>query len=277
MPSSTPLNMTMLAGARELLAAHARALPQRDDLCGAFCGALALRAAGIGGRGGDQLDQDAVALAAGSVVCAVADVGHLPYAEQGRRDYRLPIPRVEDGAVSGTTAAGLLEAIEALSGGRLAAMPYSGPWSAATLAGLFDAVAALARPVALLANLATHHLWGGRPRADQLLAYLLDGDPEGPPADWDVGHFVCVFGRLQGPGGSLYGVADTYPALGNGGVHLQPQERLAAAISRPDMPAGGVIVVAFARDAPVVRGSAAGLGLIEGIWDNGTVAREASL
>jgi hypothetical protein len=41
------LELTLLQGARELLAAHARELPQRDDLCGAFCGALALRAAGI--------------------------------------------------------------------------------------------------------------------------------------------------------------------------------------------------------------------------------------
>ncbi len=56
-------------GARELLAIHERELPQSDDLCGAFCGALALAAAGIDARDGEPLDQDAVALAAGSVVC----------------------------------------------------------------------------------------------------------------------------------------------------------------------------------------------------------------
>jgi hypothetical protein len=273
MSSSTPLEMTLLAGARELLAAHARELPQRDDLCGAFCGALALRAAGIDTCEDEPLDQDAVALAAGSVVGALSDAGHLPHGEAGRRDYRLAIPRIEDSAVSGTTAVGLRDAIEELSGGRLAAIPYSGPWSASTLAGLFDAAAALERPVTLVVNLATRHLWGGRPRVEQLLAYLLDGDAEGPPADWQVGHFACVFGRLQGPRGSLYGVADTYPALGDGGVHVQPQERLAAAIERRDMPAGGVIVAVDARDAPVVRASAAELGLIEELWDNGTVTR----
>ncbi len=47
MSPQAPLEMTLLAGARELLAIHARELPQRDDLCGAFCGALALGAAGI--------------------------------------------------------------------------------------------------------------------------------------------------------------------------------------------------------------------------------------
>ena len=55
-------------------------------------------------------------------------------------------------------------------------------------------------------------------------------------------------------------------------MHLQPQERLAAAIERRDMPAGGVIVVAGDEDAPAMRTGAAALGLIEGLWDNGTVA-----
>jgi hypothetical protein len=301
MATSTPLDLSLLPGGRALLAVHARELPQRDDLCGAFCAALALRAAGIDEHGGGPLDQDAVALAAGSVVSALADAGNLPHGERGRRDYRLALPFVDDPAVSGTTAAGLVEAVAELAGDRLAAIPYSGPWTAGTLGGLFDAAAALERPVTLVANLATRHLWGGHPRADQLLDYLLGGDPsdgdplgadisggdlsggdplgadlsggapDGPPPDWDVGHFVCIFGRLRGPGGSLYGVADTYPSLGAGGVHLQPQERLAAAIERRDMPAGGVIAIASVEDAPALRAAAGELGLAEGVWDNGTV------
>ena len=281
----TPLELTLLPGARALLAAHARELPQRDDLCGAFCGALGLRAAGIEEADGEEpLDQDAVALAAGSVVSALGDAGNLPHGERGRRDYRLALPFVDDPAVSGTTAVGLIEAVTGLSGGRLTAIPYSAPWTAGTLGGLFELAATLERPVTLVANLATRHLWGGHPRAEEFLGYLLGGAPEGsaadsgtrdgPPPDWNVGHFVCVFGRLRGPGGSLYGVADTYPSLGTAGVHLQPQERLAAAIERRDMPAGGVIVIAFAQDAPAVRAGAAALGLVEGAWDNGTVARE---
>jgi hypothetical protein len=276
MSSATPLEMTLLPGARELLAAHARELPQRDDLCGAFCGALALSAAGIETRGGDPLDQDAVALAAGSVVSEIGAPGHLPHGEAGRRDYRLTPAFIEDAAASGTTAAGVVDAIGSLSDGRLAAIPYAGPWTADTLAGLFGVAASLGHPATLVANLATRHLWGGRPSAAQLLAHLLDGASDGPPPDWDVGHFVCVFGRLRGPGGCFYGVADTYPALGNGGVHLQPEERLARAIERRDMPAGGVIAAAAAEDAPAVRAGAATVGLTEGAWDNGTVAREAT-
>ncbi|HEV3321870.1 MAG TPA: hypothetical protein VG147_06705 [Solirubrobacteraceae bacterium] len=284
MTAPFPLQTTLLPGARALLAFHARELPQRDDLCGAFCGALALHAAGIerfagerAGRTGEPkvqtgepIDQDAVALAAGSVVSAQQDVGNLPHGEAGRRDYRLALPFVDDAAVSGTTAAGVVGAIEQLAGGALAAIPYAGPWTAQTLDGLFELVAGLDRPVTLIANLATHHLWGGRARLDQLLDYLYDGEQSGPPPDWDVGHFVCVFGRVRGPGGSLYGVADTYPALGRGGVHMQPAERLAAAIERRDKPAGGVVVVLATDDAARMRAGARELGLREDVWDNGT-------
>ncbi|MCW3018396.1 MAG: hypothetical protein JWN10_704 [Solirubrobacterales bacterium] len=269
-----PLEMTLLPGTRELLAVHARELPQRDDLCGAFCGALALNAAGVAGRDGDAIDQDAVALAAGSIVSGARDAGTLPRGETGRRDYRLSIPTIEDHDVSGTTAAGLAEAITTLSAGALEAIPYAGPWNAATLTGVFELAAALEHPVTLVANFATHHLWGGRPSVNQLLSYLLDGDLDGPAPDWHVGHFACVFGRVRGPRGSLYGVADTYPALGDGGVHLQPQERLAAALERREQPAGGLFVVASAGDAATVRTGGAALGLAERIWDNGSVMSE---
>jgi hypothetical protein len=268
------LDVTLLAGARALLALHARELPQRDDLCGAFCGALALRAAGIEEHDSELIDQDAVALAAGSVVSALGDIGSLPRGEQGRRDYRLSLPFVDDASVSGTTAAGVAGAVVKLSGSELAAIPYSGPWTAGTLGGLFDVVAALERPVTLVGNLLTRHLWGGHPTPDQLLDYLFDGALAGPPPDWDVGHFACVVGRVQGPAGSLYGVADTYPSLGNHGVHLQPAERLAAALERREQPAGGVIVVANAADAATVRARAGALGLVEALWDNGTVTQE---
>ncbi len=276
MAAPAPLETTLLSGARALLAFHAGELPQRDDLCGAFCGALALHAAGVELPTGEPIDQDIVALAAGSVVSAQQDTGNLPHGETGRRDYRLALPFVDDAAVSGTTAAGVVGALERLAGGALATIPYSDPWTARTLDGLFELVAGLERPVTLIANLATHHLWGGRARLDQLFDYLYEGKQSGPPPDWDVGHFVCVFGRVQGPRGTLYGVADTYPSLGRGGVHMQPAERLAAAIERRDKPAGGMVVVLATDDAARMRTGARELGLREGIWDNGTVAAEVA-
>jgi hypothetical protein len=266
--------LELLPGARELLERHALELPQRDDLCGAFCGALALGAAGFADRGGEPVDQDAVALAAGSIVSGIRESGVLPHGESGRRDYRIALPQIEDSDLSGTTAAGLREAIVRLSSDALAVIPYKGPWDATTLGGLFNAAASLERPATLVANFATHHLWGGRPSVNQLLAYLFEGTQDGPPPDWKVGHFACVFGRVRGPRGSLYGIADTYPALGIGGVHVQPQERLAAALDRRDMPAGGMLVVVSAEDAETVRSGANAVGLIEGMWDNGTVTPE---
>jgi len=47
MASSPTLSVALLPGAEELLRVHARELPQRDDFCGAFCGSLALAAAGV--------------------------------------------------------------------------------------------------------------------------------------------------------------------------------------------------------------------------------------
>jgi hypothetical protein len=273
MAASPPIQLTLLPGARRLLALHARELPQRDDLCGAFCGALALGAAGIGESTGTILDQDAVAVAAGSVI-SPARVGTLPDGETGRRDYRLAIGEIEDSDLSGTTAAGVRDAVGELSAGALTAIPYAGPWNAATLAGLFELVAALPRPASLIANFATHHLWGASASVDQLLGYLLDGEQAGPAPDWHVGHFACVFARAHGPGGALYAIADTYPSLGNRGVHLQPQERLAAALERADMPAGGMLAVVCAEDVEVVRTGVGEIGLHEQIWDNGTTLPE---
>lgn len=274
MASAQTLELELLPGAGSLLAAHRRALPQRDDLCGAFCGALALHAAGIERYEGEQLDQDAVALAAGSVISASPDPRHLPLGAHSRRDYRLTPPLIEDATASGTTPAGLVRALEQISGGALAAIPLAGPWSTGALADLFDLASAVPRPLTIVANVATRHLWGGGPTAAQLLDYLLIGIQEGPPADWDVGHFVCLIGRMRGPGGTLYGVADTYPSLGRGGVHAQPAERVVLALQRPRMPPGGLIVIASAEDAAALRDGAGALGLREGAWDNGTVLPE---
>jgi hypothetical protein len=277
MGAAAGVEIRLLEGARELLSAHALELPQRDDLCGAFCGALALRAAGIERVGSEPLDQDTVAIAAGSIVSDSRDPDTLPHGEPGRRDYRLAIPGIDDPEISGTTAAGVVEAIAALGGETVEAIPLSGPWTRETLSRFFTEALACELPVTLIANLATHHLWGGHPGAVELLDCLYEGGEAGPPPDWDVGHFTCILGRARGPAGSIYLIADTYPALGNGGIHLQPEGLLAAAIDRRDKPAGGIIVVAARREAERLRGCAGELGLREEIWDNGTVTGEAAL
>jgi hypothetical protein len=277
MDATATLELKLLPGARELLRTHAAELPQRDDLCGAFCGALALSAAGIEQHAGEPADQDALALAAGTVVSRIPDITALPHGERGRRDYRIVPPMIDDASISGTNCAGVLRGIERVSGGQLAAIPYSGPWSAQTLDALFDALAALVQPTTLIANVATRHLWGGTPSTGALLAYLLEGIDEAPPPDWDVGHFVCVFSRTSGPGDALYGVADTYRSLGREGVHVQPRERLARALERPGMAPGGMIAVVARADAAAVRSALVPSGLREGAWDNGSPSAEAAV
>ncbi len=275
MEPTAQLDLTLLSGTRSLLRVHAREIPQRDDLCGAFCGALALSAAGIERWRGEAVDQDAVAVAAGTVVSRVPDLAALPHSERGRRDYRIAPPLIDDAAVSGTNCAGVVAALGELSGGRLAALAFGGPWTAQTLAAMFDAVAALSAPATLIANIATRHLWGAAASTSQLLDHLLDGSEDGPAPDWDVGHFVCVVGRSRGPGGDLYAIADTYPSLGACGVHVQPGERLARALQRPGMAPGGMIAAVAAADAAQVRAAASSLGLHEGVWDNGSATAEA--
>jgi hypothetical protein len=272
--AGSALALSLLPGARELLRVHARELPQRDDFCGAFCGALALAAAGLEDRLEAELDQDEVARAAGTTVSSVPHTSSLPAGERGRRDYRLEPPFIGEDEESGTNAPGLVRAIEDLSRGRLAAVPIDGPWSEATVAALFDAALELEHPATLVANVATRHFWGARASASQMLDYLFDGVLDGPPADWDVGHFTCVAGRVAGPRGVLYAIADTYPSLGLRGLHAQPQERLAPALRREGMAPGGVIAVVDSADAAQIRTRASAAGLHEGAWDNGSVVYE---
>jgi hypothetical protein len=272
--SGAELELRLLAGSRALLELHARELPQRDDLCGAFCAALALRSGGIAAHAGEPIDQDAAALAAGTVVSRVPDLAALPHDERGRRDYRITPPLVDAEIESGTNCAGVVRALEQLSAGRLEPIALRGPWTVATLDGLFELLAELERPTSLIANVSTRELWGSRARFDQLLGYLLAGELDGPPPDWDVGHFVCVIARTRGPRGSLYTLADTYPSLGRGGVHQQPCERLARALERPGKTPGGAIAIAASEDAAAVRAGAGRLGLSEGIWDNGSLPAE---
>ena len=222
------MNVTLLPGAQELLAVHARELPQRDDLCGAFCGTLALHAAGIEEFDGETVDQDAVAVAAATVVSAVRDDANLPLDERGRRDYRVPPRLIDDGRRRARRRAAWPAPSSSSPPGRSRHSPTAGPWPTGALAGLFELAAGLsARHV--VANLATGHLWGAGADAARCLrvcstardraSQRLGGRPLRLP-DWPV----------RGPGGSLYAVADTYPSLGSEGIHLQPQERLAVAL-----------------------------------------------
>jgi hypothetical protein len=262
--------MTPVAGADRLAELHAAELPQKNELCGAFWATLALRAAGIA-TAGEPIDQDAVGLAADSVISATPS-DDLPPGETGRTDYRVSFPTVEDSALSGTSVDGLVRALDSLSSGSVRVLPVAGPWTPESVAAVLDAAAAATGPCTPIANLATRHLWGSRTSPAALLGYLISGDPDlGAPPDWDVGHFVGLLGAVHGPRGTLVIVADTYRSLGWEGVHLQPLPRMADALARKgsDRPSG-VLLVALADDAPEIERRVRAAGLVLKTWDNGT-------
>jgi hypothetical protein len=264
------LRFTAVSGAEHLLELHADELPQKNELCGAFWGTLALRVAGVTGDG-DPIDQDAVGVSAGSVLSA-AQEDELPRGEPGRTDYRLSFPTVDDPAASGTSVDGLARALRELSSDRLAVLPVAGPWTPAAVRTVLETAAACTRPCTPIANLATKHLWGSRTSPSTALSYLASGNPEvGPPPDWDVGHFVGLLGWIDGARGTLVVVADTYRALGWEALHLQPVERLAHALARTGSGRpSGVILVASSDDGPDIEPRIRAAGLEMRTWDNGS-------
>ena len=250
--------MTILTrGADRLLELHAAELPQKDELCGCFWATLALRLHGEG-----PVEQDDVALLAGSAITSHGHRHVLPLGQAGRNDFRVELPLTDDDDASGTSAHGVVQAIAELAAGRLVALPVA-DLAAPALRALLRAAAEGTAPVALVANVQTGAFWGSHPSAAQLAAYLERGDlTAGPPADWSVGHFVGVLGLDEGRAGGLVLVADTYPAIGLGGVHLQPVEAVAASLG-----GRGVLVIAEPDVAARVADAAGG---VSDVWDNGS-------
>src|SRR5919106_6778786 len=128
--SGTQIEVDLLPITIEFLALHESELPQKDDLCGAFWAVLALRALDSDGLSETPLDQESVAIAAGTTISPPPNLEPLPPGESGRRDYARAIPVADDSGLAGTSASGLIRAIAALSGNRLCALPLTGTWDA---------------------------------------------------------------------------------------------------------------------------------------------------
>lgn len=257
LPDVSAADVMLLPAPARTAELHARMLPQKDNFCGAFCGAIALCANDI------DVDQDDVAVASGSLLPEVDGLGGLPPGASPRLDYRLSVPRVADDAITGTSARGLAHAVEELSGGAVEAVGLPAPLTADQVCRvLTDAGEAGAFAIA---NLRTEPLWASRPSPAALVAYLEHGEDVGEPAEWSVGHFCELAGILRGSAGTLIVLRDTYAQLGLGGHHLQPAERVAEALE------GRGILLVGPRGA-VPRPDDCTVGL----WDNGTpyAARE---
>ena len=264
-----------LAGAGEILPGpgdfvllHERTMPQKDQLCGAFWGALTLSAFG------HAASQEEVALRAGTTLAEGHPASWLPPGASPRADYKATIPISPDVASAGTSATGVAGTIEELSGDALVVVPVAGPWSSDTVVSLVEIAAAEVPECVLIANLRTRHLWGSHPPARLLLDYLLGRSVETPPPDWDCGHFLTIAACVGGPGGALVVLRDTYPQLGWDGYHLQPVVAVAAALERDDGHEGGVLCACevSAAESLTVRLGEAGFELRH--WNNGSPDRD---
>ena len=133
---------------------------------------------------------------------ALTDTARSPHGERGRRDYRLAMPvdrRLRRSRARPPPAARARS--RALRAERSAAIPYTGPWSAGTLDGLFELAAALERPVTLVANLATRHLWGGHAeRQPSCSPTCSTASRTARRPTGRSGHFACVVGRVARAG-----------------------------------------------------------------------------
>lgn len=256
----------MQARAASELGGEHTSLQQKDNLCGPFHVARLLRDAGITEWEGQPLDQDLVALRAGTLLPARTTGPQVPPDALSWSDYRyeLALAEPED---AGTQPGDLAHAMHELSQERLACVPLSGRWDGEVV----QRVVARGRAAGarLLANVRTGRLWGSRPPLHVLLA-LLDGHepPEPPAADWDVGHYVELLQLVCGAAGGLVVVRDSYPSLGWSGHHLQPPATLAAALMRGDGREGGMLAAVAPSDAAAVQAIAAELGLEVRLWNN---------
>jgi hypothetical protein len=240
---------------------------QRDNLCGPFHAARLLREAGVSEWEGVPVDQDLVALHAGTALPEQPLGPQAPAGSASLAGYRYELPLVA-GEAAGTTAGGLAQAIVSMSSHRLECVPLAGPWNVQAL----EALLARAPDIRarLIANIRTGPLWTSRPPIDALLAELRGAGDTGAVAgaEWDVGHFVELTDLVRGSGGALVLVRDSYPSLGWNGHHLQPARAVVAALQRGDGREGGVLAVVPAGGSGAVGELARELSLQTRMWDN---------
>jgi hypothetical protein len=272
------LETHLVPDVERLLALHVAELPQKDELCGPFWGTLALRLFGhTATPSGEAIDQDAVALEAGTVLSPPPRLDSLPPGEPGRSDYRLDLPTDASAAASGSSVAGVARAVHALSDGAIEAIPVAGPWDREAVLTVMSIAVAEPTVCLIMANVSTVLLWGSRPSPPQIVAYLHTGDASGgPPPDWDVGHFVALLGVVTGKRGTLVVTADTYGSLGWDGVHLQPVEQVSSSLHRGGTNAGGIIVFVGADRSSSVAAELKKARFVMEMWDNGSVDRRGS-
>lgn len=251
----------------QFVTAHQQAGQQPDNLCGPYWVSVLLAAVGVSGYDAAQIAQRArTQLPPGDQT-----EQWLPAGATSRQDYSVALPIAPHLAVSGTAATGLIRAMAWASQGAYCLIPVQAPWQEATITTVLDLC--LAHPdwqAVLLANVSTQPLWGACLPLVDAIAYLNGNDIAAPPPDWQVGHFLTLAGRVSGSARSLVIVRDTYPHLGWNGYHLQPFDRVAAALNRRDSCEGGLLIGVATEHQSAVEHACQAQGWAIAPWDNGT-------
>lgn len=239
---------------------------QKDNLCGPFWASRVLIEAGFTQWSGERIDEDLIAVRAGTTLPESLEPS-VPPGAMSRTDYRFELQTAAP-TESGTSATALMEAIESASAGSLRCIPIRGKWTAERVERLVaEASETGAR---LIANVRTGKLWSSRPPVEVLMEELAGHSVRDPAPDWDVGHFIELAMVVRGPKRTLIVVRDSYPTLGWDGHHLQPPRALAAALLRGDGREGGVLAIAPYEKADTLAALVTALGLEIGAWDNGS-------
>lgn len=255
-----------LPGAQQLLEPHRLAGQQPDNLCGPYWVSVLLK-----GFGGNTIDPARLGQLAGSQLPIGDDPSlWVPPGANSRQDYAIALPTCSP-SLAGTSVPGLIAATLAASSQSYTLVPIKLTWTGATVEAVLRLCQANAHWQAVpLCNVQTGCFWGSRLPLAHAIAYLTGASIQPPSADWSVGHFVTLAGRVRGAARSLVIVRDTYPSMGWDGYHLQPSEVVANALNRDDGSEGGIALFVATQYQFEVEHQCQQSGWAIAPWDNGT-------
>lgn len=291
------LDVAVLPGFPDVHEAYRLLRDQKDMVCGAYTLTYLLWGYGVTDDSGGPITVDRVAEVAGTAlephnaerqesVEELVATGEVPIDRAAMwfmHDYfDADLAVVED--EGGTSAEGLVDACEAISGGRVEAIPVPAihdsevQFDAGRFDALLDAMAAGELPAQPILNYNLRHTLapaGLLGHKYNLMALLTRWDDPSyfRTMDWDVGHFTTVAARVaRGDSDERYLVVrDSYKSFGWDGYHLQPESYVRRGLVRADDHRdGGILLVTPATAADDVRGWLADRDLETGLWDNGS-------
>ncbi|MBD2068044.1 hypothetical protein H6F93_11000 [Leptolyngbya sp. FACHB-671] len=259
-------SLNLLPGVSQIVQAHRLAGQQHDNLCGPYWAALLLRV-----YAKLSISTEQAASLAGSVLPMGDPLTWVPKGVRPRYDYGVALPQTDCIQDAGTAAAGLIEAVSSVSREKFSLIPLKADWSENQVEALILLCQENPDWVAVpICNLRTGHLWGSALPLGDAIAYLQGVDIQPPSADWNVGHFVVLAGKIHGTARSLLIVQDTYPEFGWDSYHLQPAAAIAAALNCGDGSEGGVLLFVATQYKAEVEARSKEKGFAIAPWDNGT-------